>query len=255
MYFVEWTTSVNKRVGNMVPLHQLPEILKLPNPGWVTNYQFPKEAAEQIRSAHKSSGFSAYPVRSQELIVDFDGGVENIQPFRHSLVSRDVSHTVYDSGGKGAHIHIAIDPMEGVDVPYSQKVFVQKLFGNVDGSIYGHHSLIALPGRMHPKTGKPKQLLHEYCGEKTLHIPIVKPISFDIQQESTVQWALNRILKFIEHPPDEGHRTQTLWSIAKTCAEAGLSYDTTLELLEPLANQVGKYGQDALRPIREAYKL
>jgi hypothetical protein len=254
MYYVEWTDAVNKRTGNMVPIEQLPTLLTLPNPGWVTNYQFPEATAKQIKASGNSRGFSDFSVKSTQLIIDFDGGLQNIQPFCHSLVSRDVSHTIYDSGGKGAHIHIAIEPMEGINVPYSQKVFVEKLFGNVDGSIYGHHSLIALPGRMHPKTGKPKREVGKYLGEKSLKIPVVKPVEFNIQQDATMQWALNRILQFIEHPPGEGNRTQTLWSIAKTCAEAGLSYDTTLELLTPLANQVGKHGQEALRPIKEAFK-
>lgn len=241
----------------MLPVEEIDNIIKShPNPGWASVYQFKQEDALSIKEAYSSKDLDRYSVASNELIIDFDGGM-NIGSLRYSLVSKNVGFKIYESGGKGVHLHIATLPIEGIGVPYSQKKFVQGLFKEADLSIYGHGKLIALPGRIHPKTGNKKRLFEIYNGEGTLNIPLLSPPPEKIRLdpiEASYEWAFYRMGLLLENPPAPGERHNRFWGVSKSLMEAGVDPDLVFDLLWPLYHRLGKDEQDLQRAIKDAQR-
>ena len=245
----------------MLPLSILKQMLKAPDPGYATVYCFDENSANAILADRHSSGFGRYPVYTDELVLDLDAGDEQLARAEAVLKTRKLAYTVWFSGGKGYHIYIPLTKMlSGKDVPYSQKKYVEDLNIGADLSLYQHGRIISLPGRVHPKTGLKKKLVKTIKG-LALDLPMLiapAPV-FNFESNGGLndyEAALWKLLALLNDEPSPGNRHTQLWSTALHLADAGLSYDTALELLTEVNStwKSSKTAEEVSMAVKQAYK-
>lgn len=242
MLYHEYAHSPEKRNGTMVPRSAALDFYSRPDSGYFSVYLFDEAACFSIRAQGDSTGLSRFPVYSDRLWIDFDASdsttqeVERVKAYvrevTRQLQALDYNFTVWDSGSKGFHIAIKIDPMVGKDVPWSQGQYVQTTMKlTCDLSLYQHGRLLSNPGRVHPKTGRRKTKVFSHQGSTILSIPmLVAPKKLDVDSDSLTDADLGRIgyqrlASFIQDTPLAGMRHTKLWSLASGLFEAGMSRD------------------------------
>ena len=236
-YYVEWCLSLKSRKGNMVSIEDLPKVLKLvpSNTGYRSCYMFREEDAKEIKQSKCSVGFKQYSVASDKIFIDIDDG-NDLPKVEAVIKERGYRYSVWFSGKKGYHIYLYHDLIDSPDLPYSHRAFVESLGIPNDPSIYRHSSIISLPGRRHPTTGKKKILLRTSEGEKVTFPLLTAPTSptFAVEKsdKDEIYSGLFSLIDLISKQPSVGTRHTTLWGTAKDLRRSGLSYETVFELLE-----------------------
>ncbi len=203
--------------------------------GFRSMYMFPKDAVDFMMKNDSVGGITRYPVYSDTLFVDFDSGDGSSEAFEAILQSQKYAYTLYNSGKKGVHFHVPIDPMFHTDVPHSQRIWMASLgLASVDLSIYRHTGLFRLPGTIHKDTGRKKEMVRESLGLR-LSIPIVPRNVSDITIEtyggSTFAQALQNALRSFIDDPGPGNRHMRLVQVAKGFIEAGISAEASEEII------------------------
>lgn len=235
MYFVEWCQGVNHRKGNMIPLKHLPIYLKSRDPGYASLYWFDSKAAEVISSSRSSAGLNRYPVTAESVTIDLDDGEASVERLKSVLAGLGIGFEVYTSGGKGYHFLIPHQRVTGTNVPYSHRLWVESLGVACDLSLYQAGRICSLPGRIHPKTKRPKALVATYPGNP-LELPLVPlpAVQFTLPatDEGTLEHGLWRLLGLVTSEPAPGNRHTSIWSTACTLRDAGLEHSTVLDLLQ-----------------------
>lgn len=247
MYYYEHCLQPFMRNGLMVPRSALPDLFKLPDSGYCTVYGFEQSAKWAVRAQGDATGLGRFPVYSDRLWIDIDATndtpqeLERVKQYTRDLTRQfqtlDYNFTVWDSGSKGFHIAIKIEPMFGKDVPWSQLQYIQSAGITCDYSLYQHGRLLSNPGRVHPKTGRKKSKVFEHAGNTTLSIPMLKSpdkpeLDLNTLTDSDLaRIALNRLNSLIQDAPMPGMRHTTFWSTASQCLEAGLKSDLVYGLL------------------------
>jgi len=258
MLFVEYAPTVKARRGNMLPLDEIEG-----KTGFRGVYCFSEEIARIIRKSERSVGFDSFPVFSNELMLDFDHGIDEAKKAIKFAKDRDLSYSLFFSGAKGYHIEIPTVAKFGRNVPYSQKVLASRLRLECDLSLYRHASLYRLPGTVHDKTGKKKELLETYMGEAILdyNLQDMPQATFNfegVEDSDSFEIVLNRITLLYKNPPDPRlSRTQKLFGIAAEIRKAGMCDVTATNLLLALNESWGDRGKDVQtvqRVIKEAFR-
>lgn len=248
--FLEWCEQPNQRNGTFLPASEV-----LVKTGFRSVYAFETQPTE-------SKGLNRFPVVSATLFLDFDDGVDGaVLPSIDKLNQQKIAYKLFTSGSKGCHLHIDIEPMSGIDVPYSQRQYVIDAGFNSDLSLYRHSSLIRLPGTIHLKTGKPKELIKESVGDR-LSVPMLKtpePKFSKVQakQDDMLYAALTRSAGLVHKSPMTGERTKTMWSLSRNFHDSGISFDTALELAYSI-NATWSHPLDeagVLRAVKQGYSL
>lgn len=247
-YYLEWCEKWNQRDGTF-----LPQDLVTSRTGFRSVFGFETQPIS-------SKGLAQYPVYSDTLFVDFDDGLES--PGYLKLITiltyNEFNFKSYASGSKGVHVHVQIEPMYGLAVPYSQKVFMQGLDVGCDLSIYRPSSLIRLPGTVHDKTGKRKEQINEGQGIDLLRIEQKELATFtqvEVNDENLFYVAMTRTAGLINNEPPTGTRSLTLWSLTKNLANAGISFETSLEIAYTVnaSWRNPKPESEVLRSVKQAY--
>ncbi len=256
----EWCLQPNTRRGAMLPLSRFKDILRAPDSGYASVYMFDGVAAAQIIKAKSSAGLSRYPVYSDTLMIDLDDGARQLRKAEDELLSRRLGYEVWASGGKGFHIAIPLVAMvSGLDVPYSQRKWVEALGIGADLSLYQHGRILSLPGRVHPKTGNKKSKVKVVPGAR-LEVPmLVAPMpTFAVgeSEQGELEQGLWQLIGLIENEPEPGNRHTKIWSTAKSLADAGLEYDTALDLLTRINSQWEnpKVALELTAAVQQAYR-
>jgi hypothetical protein len=233
MYWFEWCAKFNHRKGNMMPAKYIKQLLLAPDPGYSSIYGFSKEDAQTIKDSGNSSGFSRFAVFADTLYMDFDTGLEDAAMVSALLTDQGIAHSLWDSGSKGGHIHVKQVPAYAQHLPYCQKRWVMTQGFVCDLSLYQHGRILSLPGRIHPKTGRPKRLIAEEAGEPiSLDLsPAPATLAFNFEPVIGLERGLLQVLGLISDPPTPGNRHMKLWSCAEALASAGMSPTTVYELL------------------------
>lgn len=254
--FVEWTVDVDRRRGQMVPFFRLNDIqLNRHNPGFRSVYMFNQDDAYQIAASESSKGFKQYGVYSDHLFIDLDGGDAALLQAEAALVG--YQYEVWSSGGKGYHIVLPTPMYHGTDLPQAHLEFVDSLGCGADLSLYRASSLIALPGRVHQKTGKRKTKVKDVDGRQlTLEQPKMLPKAFNITyDDEPISFVFMRLASLAETPPAQGNRHTVLWSTSSQLARTGLSYETAEELMQFVNAKwlAPKSEEEVTRAVRQAY--
>lgn len=258
MYFREWCRIPAHRKGLMLPLKTIAQFEKAPDAGYASVYMFDAEATAAIKDAGNSSGLAQYSVYTDTLTLDLDQGEPQLVRVREAI--KGLAYRVYDSGGKGFHVVIQLDQMiSGTNVPYSQRKWAEALNVDADLSLYQAGHIISLPGRRHPKTGKRKALVDIVPGA-SLSLPLLAPpvrtFSISESNQSELEQGLWRLISLLRQEPGVGSRHVALWATAKHFADAGLAFDSALDLLTEVNEtwQEPKSLDELLAAVRQAYK-
>jgi hypothetical protein len=224
----------------MIPVSALQDFYGRDDAGYSTHYWFEESAALEIRAQGNSVGLARFPVYTRFLIIDIDRendlftALADTYSISNQLSERGLKHSVWFSGGKGAHIYIHCEEMFGVDVPYSQLTWVRQQGWKVDETLYQHARLLSNPGRKSKKTGIRKHKMFDRGGS-LLVVPRVSPPerkeeALGITTADLARIALFRLQKAFETSPSSRH--QTIWSLSSAFAEAGAPQRLTEELMQ-----------------------
>jgi len=263
MYWCEFAIQPEQRSGKMIPVNKLPEFYKLDDAGYSSYYWFREEDAREIQKQGHSGGLSRFPVYTRYLVVDIDrendtsAALRDMEQYTAELRGMALKHSVWVSGGKGFHIYIHCEPMEGIDVPHSQLCWVKERNWKVDLTLYQHGRLLSNPGRKSKKTGVRKHKIRDFDGQllvvPRIEPPVRTPRPTEVGTPDLARIALYRAQKILEEQPSSRHTT--LWSVAGAFAEAGAPEDLTIEVLSWI-NSMWKEPKDhegLVRAVRQAY--
>jgi len=162
-----------------IPKHGTPPVLveldsQTEYVGFRSVYAYPASTKEWIENnwsdkwQHKGStvglAASKMPVFSERLFVDFDENpIEDGKKLTKMLREMGIGYSVWSTGGRSIHVHIFCEPKQDWRVPVSQKLWIgswaASVGARVDLSIYHAAGLYRLPGTIHSKSGKEKELL------------------------------------------------------------------------------------------------
>lgn len=254
--WLEYVPPNIHRTGNLVSAKAI-QVLAGPAPGYSSVYAFTESDARMIRMQGNSRGFARFSVYAECLILDIDGGDEQMKRVIPKLDALGLGYQVYVSGGKGYHIYIPHDPIYSPDLPYSHLRWVEDNSIECDKSLYQHGRILSLPGRVHLKTGKRKQFYESKEGVM-LSIELHKAPSFNIPEDDSkdLSFIFRQLTRLIESEPEQGKRHTRLWSAAANCAAAGLSQTWTEEILQEVVSQWQnpKDPEEVVVAISQAYK-
>lgn len=247
----------------MLSLEALDIICKRGNPGYSSVYMFMQDDAEAISRAGHSRGLDQYAVASEHLVFDIDTGLEGLEVVGSALRDRELAFEIWSSGGKGFHVYVPHALAHSIHLPYSHLEAAREIAGtSIDETLYQHGRLISLPGRIHPKTRNKKKLLKTIKGNELsleLRTTPIKPI-FNIEVETDqdlLYSGLTRAAELVRFPPFPGNRHTRIWSISETLAQAGLSYDTVLNLMTEI-NETWEHQKSSTElelAVQQAFKL
>lgn len=240
----------------MVRASALP-ILAGPAPGYCSVYAFNEIDAKQIRALGNSRGFARFSVYAECLILDIDGGDEQMRRVIPKLDALGLGYDVYESGGKGYHIYIWHEPIYSPNLPYSHLCWVEANGIECDKSLYQHGRILSLPGRVHPKTGKRKQFVESKEGAMPV-IELQTAPTFDITPDGSkdMVFVFRQLSRLVEFEPDQGKRHTRLWSAAANCAFAGMSQTWTEEVLQEINSKWRnpKEPEEVVAAVSQAYR-
>jgi len=183
-------------------------------------YAVRSEDAESISvSSQTASGFRGI-VWSSRLWVDFDDQ-ESAEKAIKYLKENGYGFIVYTTGNRGCHIGINRDANPSHTLPAQDKAWVKKHLPGADLSLYWHLHLIRLPGCIHEKTGRPKEVREERAGRAVR----LEPYSEDLQHTPT---EVSSSTESSEGPP-----LFTVWKVVSNLqggASNGKRHDQLLNL-------------------------
>lgn len=188
--------------------------------GFTSMYGYLEDAVKEIRRTGSTRNFKRFPVFSDTLFVDFDNQDEAADDFRGLLESLEIRFDRYHSGGRSIHFHIPIEPMYGLNVPASQRYWMEKNAPLADMSIYKHAGLYRLPGTYHAKyPGNKKKLLDSSEGNKLVieNRPIIKVSMDNDDNEVSPQEAYMILGKLLHTEAAEGNRHPHAFKIVRAC--------------------------------------
>lgn len=248
MIYLEWCSKPELRNGLFLPSGEVQS-----KTGFRSVYGFPIKPVS-------SKGLKEHEVFSDVLFLDFDDGeTGNCVRACSLLDSHQIGYDMFTSGSKGVHFHIPIQAMQGKSVPFSQFQFVKGLDLGADLSLYRASSLIRLEGTVHAKTGKKKTKIKTVSGSR-LEIDLVEPptkfVQMLVPETDAYETAFVKYITNMYSTPAEGTRTNTLWFLARSFNECGLSFDTGLELLQKLNESWSnpKDDESVFRATKDGYK-
>jgi len=255
--YVEWVPGNLYRTGNMVPVSALSQILARKDPGFATVYKFTYDDAMQIRTNGSIRGFSSSVITASAVTLDIDDP-KDIDQVTAKLDSLGLGYSVWDSG-RGFHVSIPHEVISDALLPYSHRCWVEQLDLPVDYSLYQHARILRLPGQVNPKTGRPKQLIRVVEGMEPVIKIVEKPV-FNFKPNgglTTLASALNTIQRLAATEPLQGNRHTQLWAASKDACAAGLSFSSTLEILQEVnaSWQNPKPAEEVELAVTQAYKL
>lgn len=254
MFFVELRRTV-ERSGppKYVPIESLVD-----RTGFRSVYAIDSTTRDAVLSAGSVRDLEGLSVYSDTLFIDFDG--EGGDEMADALIENNIQFERFDTGRRGCHIHVVIEPMTGPHVPYSQLQWVKEhATGSWDATIYRAHSIIRLEGTFHEKNpGHSKTYLYGNIG-KPLNIPMLSPpppIEIPGQHEGTRNEA--EFWKQILVPKREPGRTNRVYMLGALARECGVEYDDGLEAVKQWAETAAqpplRDERELLRAYRSGYR-
>ncbi len=249
----------------MLPGTAFDTILKYRDPGYSSVYSFSEEDAKVLLEQESSVGMARFEVGADQLIMDIDTGEEGLEAVGSALAKQGILFHVWESGNKGYHVYVPHDPIVDKRLPASHKALAKKLLGaaldKIDLTLYQPGRLISLPGRIHPVTRRKKTHLFTSPGEKLTNFDLVeeepKVISnFSMSEPGSLHGALFRLAELAQIAPEAGTRHVRMWSVAKSLRDAGMDFETTLNLVMKVNESwdTPKSQKDVEQAVRGAYQ-
>ena len=251
--FAELTDS-KYHTANFIPVDDLGN-----HTGYRSVFAWSSEHATEAKTAGTVKVLKDRPAFADTIFVDFDNNEKGALAFKRELDDEDVLYEMYTSGGRSLHFHLSMMPIYDVLVPNSVRKYMEnfKSYG-YDPSVYNYCSLFRLPGTVHEKTGKPKELL-DRGGFFYLDLNLVAPdkIAITPADHDALAVAMAIYSNYIGAGVAEGGRYTVQWKVSKALQEAGLSFDTALELvlaMDESWKNLSKGPAETKRAVRDAYR-
>lgn len=247
MLYLEHTDQVFNRSAKMVEETKIQGMT-----GFRSIYKFDENAAKDIISSGVSRDFKRFDLYSDELIIDIDLlDSKIISKVLNRCKSDGFNCKLFFSGCKGYHIIIetTLKKAASKDMTYTQQRIIAKLLPDgYDRSIYRSNSLIRLPGTIHEKTGKSKQLLEVVSGNYLLDYDIeVNNATYirqiDIGPYNELKDALDKVANSLGNC-QIGGRYHTIFFASVELLKSGLSPSSTEELISIMNASWGKDKKD-----------
>lgn len=144
---------------------------KLPTEGFASLYNVTEETAQALHEAGTTKGFKGI-VWAERLWIDIDS-YPAAEQAEATLRAMELDFIAFDSGGKGAHFGVMRTNAPSHLLPAMDKAWVREHLPQADLSVYTHLHPFRLPGTMHEKTGRPKELVVQVSGQ-SLRLPPYK---------------------------------------------------------------------------------
>lgn len=244
--YKEWCTRVNNRSGRLLKTEVVDKMPSLVwNPGWTSVYAFSEEDAAVIKANGNSRGWGQYEVWSDIMYIDIDAespkkADEKLTEYTAVLLKKGIGFDVYTSGNKGYHVVVKHQLVGSKFLPWSQQKQVEAWGFEVDNSIYRHSGLIALNGRVHPKTGKRKFHLYHTPGEAfLLNIVEKKEVvaCFTSLSSTPLGIVLMNLQGLVDFPPEVGKRHMEIFKISRDLSGLGMDIGTILGIVKCVNSQ------------------
>jgi hypothetical protein len=199
--------------------------------GFSSLYAVTAETAEAIKQEGTSKGFKGV-VWSERLWLDFDTP-EASGRARSRLKEMEYDHVVYETGNRGVHIGILRDAAPSHLLPLRDKAWVKEHFPEADAGIYTHLHPFRIPGTIHEKTGKRKQLAYHQEGS-ALTLPKLEDEVFQNGSGGEAAWKEGRAASIFDSrrimaataPPDPNlDRHPALVRLLYSLYNEGVEYD------------------------------
>ena len=128
-------------------------------------FGYPEETVQFIQSNGNTQGLKGKLVYCDTVLIDIDEE-ENVEQVLHIISDLGIGNTVWNTGNRGVHLHIPIEPITGVNVVYSVTEWLKGIgvWSLIDSSIYREGGQFRVPGATHTKTGRVKVLETEVDG-------------------------------------------------------------------------------------------
>jgi hypothetical protein len=191
--------------------------------GFRSVYAYPSDIKSLIEGTGNMTGLGSLPVYSDMLFLDFDN-IDPADTVMH-LYDEGIGFTIWTSGNRSVHLHVAIEPMLGPHVPYSQRVWVEQHAPGADLSFYHHSGQFRLNGTPHEKTGKRKALISDRPGD-LLTIPVVERPALKAKCEGA---GGTSFMAHLLRRKTEGGRRVYVWHLAKQALADGIPLAVALE--------------------------
>lgn len=232
MFYVEYAPETNRRYGNM-----LPEDVVNAMTGFRSVFSFAEPEAQQIITSGCSKGFKLLPVVCNTWFIDIDRKDIPVKDLAARLDKLDASYEIYRTPSKGYHMHVDLAMIAGKDVPYTIRMLTSHYFPEADLSVCKASSLIRLPNTP-GKSGRVKELIEKSERGTLLEVGLrVQPEAverFDIRPidaSEELKFFFSDLAYRCNKSPGPGKRNETLWILAKTACELGVSRACAEELV------------------------
>lgn len=251
--FAELTDS-KYHTANFIPVVDLDM-----HTGYRSVFAWSSEHATEAKTVGTVKVLKDKPAFTDTIFVDFDNNEKGALAFKQELDNEELLYEMYTSGGRSLHFHIQTVPVYDVLVPNSVRKFMQKFLQyGYDQSVYNYCSLFRLSGTIHEKTGKPKELI-DRGGFYTLELNLVEPdkIAVVTADHDALAVAMAIYSNYIGSGVAEGGRYTVQWKVSKALQEAGLSFDTALELvlaMDESWKNLAKGPEETKRAVKDAYR-
>jgi hypothetical protein len=199
--------------------------------GFRSVYGYDEALVDLLLDRGSTEAMAGYPVFANELIVDVDDD-DLVPQVAEQLKKLGVSFQWFNTGRRGAHFHVATEPLCVRNLPHSMRMWCKSnMPEGVDLTIYREAAVIRLPGTWHEKNpGHRKELVHSASGN-LLVIPVVAPPpppsgTWDRTEGPRPKaefWAL-----YLETKAEPG-RHMRLFALGARAAECGMSYEEGLD--------------------------
>jgi hypothetical protein len=211
-------------------------------------YGYPEAAQEHIKATGNLVGVKQFAVQSSTLCIDVDEE-KHLDEIEAIIAAQNVGYSVWTTGNRGLHFHIDMEPIESIDLPYSQAEYIRGLGLSkwVDMTIYRHHSIIRTPGAVHATTGKRKEIVRQIDGPM-LSINLVQEPEPEFEHhESGDADSIRRFKRNLLQKRGPGQRHMHLYILFESGISAGHDIDTMLDWLHWWNNhQTAPHSADAV---------
>jgi hypothetical protein len=214
-------------------------------------YQYPRETVELIQTQGNTKGLKGTVVYTDTLFIDIDKE-DSVEPALEILKGLGFQMDILTTGNRGVHCELPCEPMEGSEVPYSQRQWLKNhgLWEYVDSSFYHPAGQYRVRGAIHEKTGRTKEVLESLDGTR-LSIPMLTPppITIEIMDDADIgspeaqfQFQMNLMRK-----RDEGQRHLHIYILVQSGLRAGVEPDELMDcILWWNANQDNPHREDVV---------
>lgn len=216
------------------PLEFITGDLLIKRTGFASLYAVTRQDYEALKRTGTIAGFTGN-VWSERLWLDIDG-YEQAEQVELKLKEMKLDYIAYDSGGKGAHFGILRVHSPSHLLPKKDRAWVTENFPQADSSIYTPLHLFRLPGTMHEKTGRAKEVV-TVCQGNSLDLQstgaVKRPIFQHPKASSVSKGSIFKDARILQSIKEAklGTRHKTLVTIAYALKDKGTDYECALWFL------------------------